>query len=1116
MSKYDKEREALGMPSASSVSTINNSQSKYAAEREALKAPRVISPVNPNNPNTKPVKTDDNRSLFMKFIQGDYNTGNKFVDSVNKFWTGKEATDNKVLDTITRTGQTGANIFMGAKPEESSYVKPIDTGSKTLNTVSDVAGNIMGFTGAAKATGFLGGSQVGLMGKGLSVGQQAAGKLAQTGGRLGKLANTRLGYNVIEGAVPGALMDVSQGLKEGDNAKELAKRVGTGALFGGAIDAGMGAAGPLLRKLPALKNTPDVKTEAPNVETMNPDFYVNLRGQTTTELPEERILLAAPKDNAESFIRSGSYNAEKPFSVFPGEINKPKANNNFEKLLGNSEITVNTTSGPQKVNTKSITDNKGKTLKEAISPDVEETYKNILNDLEGASVRPDETVRATAGMIKDKMGLSYNMTDIYRNFKDAFGKQFDHVKRTYLDPLDASKKKMVDMEKSYTDNLYNNVVKKLGINKNSKLSKAVQEFGEGQKMAKVTDPQTGHKMWQAVPYTLDDLKADFPNDWEKAVEADKWFRQQYNTLIDQVNVSRQSIYPNNPSKLIPKRKDYYRHFREIADTFAGVKNLFETPSQIDPSLAGVSDFTKPRSRFLSFAQQRGMGRYDADAVGGFLDYIKAASYATHIDPHISKFRGLAKDIAESTGNTRNANNLIEYLQDFANDLAGKTNALDRAAQKYIGRKTFKVINWINSRVKANTVLGNVSSSLSQIANVPQGIAFIKNPAYLTKGAGDTMASFLNQGKLSKVMDNSQFLSERFSGKLYSRFDTRMIDQPKRFAAWMLGALDEVGTKFIWSSAYNKAVAEGIPNAIKYADDNTRRLVAGRGVGEMALMQKSKVFQLFAPFQVEVANLWSVQKDFVKEKDLGGLMMLYLANYVLNKGMEEVRGSGVVFDPIAAIEDSLKEDLSAGETAGRLAGEVLSNMPGGQTVATWFPEYGTSVDLGFGEVEIPSREKLFGDNDPTRFGSGLLTTKAFRDPLHKIVLPFGGAQVKKTKTAIETLKTGGSYTNKGDRLRTPVRQNASNAVKGVLFGEGGIKEVKEFFDSNALPLGTNQTENFKKIVDEGADPYRVFSFISKHRGVSKKTDILKAMQENKTLTQKEKLLLLSQFYGYKPR
>ena len=177
--------------------------------------------------------------------------------------------------------------------------------------------------------------------------------------------------------------------------------------------------------------------------------------------------------------------------------------------------------------------------------------------------------------------------------------------------------------------------------------------------------------------------------------------------------------------------------------------------------------------------------------------------------------------------------------------------------------------------------------------------------------------------------------------------------------------DRAGTNFIWNSVYSKGLAQKILNPIKYADEVTRGLVAGRGVGEVPLLQKSKIFQLVAPFQLEVGNLWSVMRDFTKAKDFGALMTLFVSSWVLNRGMEKARGSGVAFDPMQAFIEAMGEDLTPLQRGGRIAGEVLSNMPGGQTAASIYPEYGTTA---FG-YQLPTSDKLFGRADPTRFGSG---------------------------------------------------------------------------------------------------------------------------------------------------
>jgi hypothetical protein len=616
----------------------------------------------------------------------------------------------------------------------------------------------------------------------------------------------------------------------------------------------------------------------------------------------------------------------------------------------------------------------------------------------------------------------------------------------------------VDEVKKYTDDIYNNVVKKLGINKDSKESAAVQWFGEkkrviGSEMA--TDPQTGKKIKKLIeePYTLQDLQKEYPQTWKNIVEADNIFRKTYDELIDKVNATVSKIYPGNAEKIVPKRTDYYRHFNEMAQGFEGLKNIFDTPAQIDPRLAGISEFVKPKTKWASFKQKRGLGEYKADAVGGFLDYIQPAAYSIHIDPHISKFRGLAKDIAEATTDSKNANNTIKWLNDFANGLAGKTGKYDRILQEDLpgGRKLFKVLTWANSRIKANQVLGNARSMLAQTANIPAGIARIKNPDALIKGIGDTLAGAIGKG--NKAINQSGFIKERYMHDLLTRFDKNILDQPMKFAAWMMGNADQLGTKMIWNSAYRKF--EGAADAVKQADDLTRSIVAGRGIGEVPLLQQAKTFQLVAPFQLEVANLWHVMGDMVKEKDFGGLVLLMLGNYLFNEVAESTTGNRVVFDPIDALADALtEEDMTPLKAAGRLGGEALSNIPLGQKVATMFPESAEDIKTPLGDINL-SRKQLFGRNDPTRFGEGLMLTKGLQDPLYKLIPPFGGAQAKKTIEGLTSFSKG--MVEKKGEMRFPVAKTPTNLAKSALFGQYSTDEAREYFEKNRRKLSEKQTQ-----------------------------------------------------------
>jgi hypothetical protein len=702
----------------------------------------------------------------------------------------------------------------------------------------------------------------------------------------------------------------------------------------------------------------------------------------------------------------------------------------------------------------------------------------------------------------DLSRLGVNMRDADRNFEAFFGKDYGKAKMAFLDPLDKSKEAHSDLQKKVLDDLQANVIKKYKIKRGTREDAAVQNYGEGARFMEVTVPpevltvfsddvkggpdgkympgvefkekrkameeaklaewvkqkfgpgampkeRTGkNKLTVEVPYEKADLVKEFGEKRaNELVQAEAWFRKAYDDILGKVNVVRAKIYPGNPNKLIRRRRDYFRHYREVADQLGGLLNIFESPGLglIDSKLSGLSAETEPKAKWASFMQKRFGSMTDESAIGGFLNYLPSASYAINIDPHISRLRGLRETIAEGTERTKSANNFVEWLHDYANNLSGKTADVDRFAMKLIGRGNLRALNSFNNRVKANTVLGNVGSAVAQLANVPAGIASAKQ--HSAAGLKDT---FVDLFKKNANSGKSGFLKTRYEDNLYMPFDVRWIDQPKKMAKWMLQAGDQLGSRFIWNSHYRKAIAEGMQEkeAVRFADNKTRRLVGGRGIGEVPIMQSSKMMQLVAPFQLEVGNLiWAV-KDFAKAKDYSALALLALSAYMFNKAKENtVGGDGILLDPVQAMIDAAEligeEDdtaLGIAKGAGRLTGELLSNIPFGQTAADLYPEYGAEDVLGTG-INIPTRKQFFGREDPNRFGSGLLGMKALTDPLYKVLPPWGGGQAKKTKQAIEAIREGGVY-DKSGRYKFDTEDEE---LRSLIFGPNNTTGAKEYFE-----------------------------------------------------------------------
>jgi hypothetical protein len=305
----------------------------------------------------------------------------------------------------------------------------------------------------------------------------------------------------------------------------------------------------------------------------------------------------------------------------------------------------------------------------------------------------------------------------------------------------------------------------------------------------------------------------------------------------------------------------------------------------------------------------------------------------------------------------------------------------------------------------------------------------------------------------------------------SQFNTKLTQQPKKFATWMLGALDEGVTKSGWNAVYRQAIEKGIDNPIKYADDTMRSLVAGRGIGERTLAQESKLTNLLMPFTVETGNYWRVMKDFVNEKDFGGILITFIVGWLLNRGIEAIGASGKTFDPIDAIYDAItEEDIGILQRIGRVGGEILSSMPMGQQIASLYPEYGAD----FGIFELPGREELFGSNDPTRFGTGNVLGKVFSNPVTGVALPWGGTQLRRTLEGANALIKGGDYktNSKGEeQLKFPIdtknmetSEKLLTAIQVLTLGKYATPNADKYFEDGAL--SKVETKGYKKALETG--------------------------------------------------
>ncbi|MHC1722726.1 MAG: hypothetical protein AB9836_05925 [Aminipila sp.] len=784
----------------------------------------------------------------------------------------------------------------------------------------------------------------------------------------------------------------------------------------------------------------------------------------------------------------------------------------------------------------------------------EEKYNAFINDEGYEAPQGNTGVGDWVGNIKPKgVGISKDLT---RNAESALdGEGLSWFKKNFADNFYKSKGENAKNIKEKTDLIYNEVVKKRGIKKGTKESTAIQWYGEGQKMIGS----------EAKPYTLADLQEEFgykmPNGkyaWQNIVESNNIMRRMYDDYVNGMNEALRKIYPNveqtvakmqakkagksleemaqidrdidryTTGKRLYPRKDYYHHFQELQDGFfSTLDNVLNSATNIDPKLVGVSEFTKPKSKFMGALQHRSKdATYKADALEGMLQYIPQAEYKINIEPNIPALRNMIKDLKDYTGG--NANQFIDYLMKFTNDLAGKTNDLDRIPLKVFGdengRKVLNTLSTVSNRIRANAVVGNVNTLLAQFFNMPNVVGYAKNPIDVAQGMFEASKANLGDKTARQILDKSDFLRERYLDRSIRRFNTGVLNNAENFLSWTM----EIGDKAVADSAfmtfYKQGIKNGMPDAeaVKYADNLTRKSVAGRGIGELPLAQKAKVTKLIAPFQVEVQNAYNVLKELGSEKQITPILEIFATTWIMNNALEKISGRRIGFDPVDVLLDSYKNEDNetptdnAKSTVARMGGEALSNAPFGSYIGETLAD-----SLGLSEYE---KQSFFGEADPTRFGTGNIAIQTLGAPIGSAVkqvfnsnnrsnidllkpamaiLPkFGGKQIERSVRGLqdmavipkETVNLGGMSVKKQDfpasfsssgRLRFALEPSKENFIKSSTLGTWATDEGKGYVKDKLKPLGDKQTQFVKTANKKGLPAIQSEEIVRSFKGLKQK-------------------------------
>ena len=811
----------------------------------------------------------------------------------------------------------------------------------------------------------------------------------------------------------------------------------------------------------------------------------------------------------------------------------------------------------------------------------------------------DKTVRPTkqdifhfkyAQQINDK-GVSTNK-DFARNF-DEMGKNSPFVramlKNDFERPFNNAKNQYVTRLNAQL-NAYHEMCEFYGIKKGSKESEATQWYGEGLKpVEEITFDdalQRQVKGTKLIEYTLSDLKRDFPDSWYKIVAFEGYNRKLYDNYLKEVNEMLLRIYPtvettikrieyqynllenemkteiakNHDKKdkiaeireayeymldelnklkdnlkvgrrLVP-RKDYYRHFSEVT----GLTDILNGDYEISSELAGVSETTRPKSRWASFLQQRKGNMYTADAVKSMLDYIPDVEYKLAFDPLINDFRKKIKAIAINTADDRNVNRSIIWLTKWTNDIAGKTtDPFNRWVKDKFGRKNFAVLDYVNNRVKSNAILFNMSSAVVQIANLPNMLAYIKNPQYMVAG-GKGYTDYL----LGKNLDiyKSTFLKERFLNNSYRQFNITKSEKIMEVGEKILEFGDKFTAQYIWYTAYEQGKAKNVSNPVEYADDITRRCIGGRGVGEIPITQKSLIVKYLLPFNIETNNTWNLIKERTKKKDVLGLMMMFGMFHAFNLFFKKTIGRDVLPD----IYKDLKEALSVySDDDGNSVSDTLYFLGSvvGRIIA--YTAYSDLVREFLSAASDDNLDKFFGEGS-SRYGMSNLTINAIVKPIFQIiysedidyasafysfVTPYGGKQLEKTTKAMKdygmlpnvkvNTKKGFSvlpsdipaHYKKDGSVAYLLDDSVKEKAKALLFGLSATEKADEYYDGEGVSYNEKTTVIMRELKKSGISPqlYDTYRRSLSQKGKLNSENAISVL-DSMDLTDREKTLLYS--------
>lgn len=705
-------------------------------------------------------------------------------------------------------------------------------------------------------------------------------------------------------------------------------------------------------------------------------------------------------------------------------------------------------------------------------------------------------IHNSANWIDKKLGLSYKVNTMKRNFYDVMGKKDgERLYKNYIEPIFLHNAQMQkDIES------YNKRVEKLNLNE--KESIAVQMWGEYKYNPDtlVTGPE------------IDEFITNNKLDYSKIKNAAKEFRNIYDELITKENETLKS----QGYKEKEYRKGYFPHFVEEHATSLLGKALEKTGwkfnnDSIPTDIAGITDTFKPGKVWNRSAQQR-KGRYtDFNVLKGYDNYIRSAMETIYFTEDIQKLRALENEIRYEHSEkgvqtqidellsdtsidpeerqekvekiyakyTTPLNNLVTEIRDYTNGIANKKSVLDRTMEKALNRKVYSVMQNITNRLSANMVGLNLSSAITNFIPITQAMGEVKNK-YLLKGLTEAIK---NQNISDGFENKSVFLTSRLNEA--DRLYKTKLDKVSEKMNFMFDGIDSITANTIVRAKYYENIESKNMTefeAMRNADEFARDLMAGRTKGEMPTIfnAKNPLIKIFTAFQLEVNNQYKYMfkdlprdlKDEGLKKLLSAYLKMFFGAWIYNQITDKFVGTKAAFSPAHTIQEIYDTSKNPNLKSTDKASDILQNL------AQDIPFVGGLI--GGGRLPISSiANPLNAIKGESTLGDE--TKKA----IFYTMLPVGGGQLKKmfegASLYLNNKEVKGSYNKKGE-LKFEAKTDPLSVSKNLLFGKYSSEEAQDYISNGYLPI---DEKTMKKLKEQNISisEYRTYQTDKKTLGLS---------------------------------